>query len=64
MHDVVAGAQRTTPARAVAQHVYRANGIRGFYRGLSATILRDVGGYGLYFSGVRPYLPLPLSSHL
>jgi len=49
----VAGGERTSPARAVAQHVYRAGGIRGFYRGLSATILRDVGGYGLYFFGVR-----------
>ena len=50
-HDV-AGAQRTSPARAIALHVYRLGGIRGLYRGLSATILRDVGGYGLYFFGV------------
>jgi hypothetical protein len=56
-HDV-AGAQRTSPARAVALHVYRAGEIRGLYRGLSATILRDVGGYGLYFFGVC----LPASS--
>jgi solute carrier family 25 carnitine/acylcarnitine transporter 20/29 len=40
-------------ARAVALHVYRAGGIRALYRGLSATIWRDVGGYGLYFYGVR-----------
>ena len=56
-HDV-AGAQRTSPARAIALHVYRVGGIRGLYRGLSATILRDVGGYGLYFFGVC----LPASS--
>ena len=45
---------RASPAtaRAVALHVYRAGGIRALYRGLSATIWRDVGGYGLYFYGV------------
>jgi solute carrier family 25 carnitine/acylcarnitine transporter 20/29 len=45
---------RASPAtaRAVARHVYRAGGIRALYRGLSATIWRDVGGYGLYFYGV------------
>ena len=40
-------------ARAVALHIYRTGGIRALYRGLSATIWRDVGGYGLYFYGVR-----------
>ncbi|KAI0285638.1 mitochondrial carrier domain-containing protein [Russula brevipes] len=40
-------------ARAVALHVYRAGGIRALYYGLSATALRDVGGFGLYFYGVR-----------
>jgi len=47
----------TLPARAVAQRIYRAGGIRGLYRGLSATILRDVPGYGLYFFGVRLVVP-------
>ena len=59
-HDVTGPRRRssseghTLPARAVALQVYRAGGIRGLYHGLSATILRDVGGYGLYFFGVRP----------
>jgi solute carrier family 25 carnitine/acylcarnitine transporter 20/29 len=46
---------RASPAsaRAVALHVYRAGGIRALYHGLSATIWRDVGGFGLYFYGVR-----------
>ncbi|KAH9986681.1 mitochondrial carrier domain-containing protein, partial [Russula compacta] len=49
---------RIPSARAVARHVYRAGGIRALYHGLSATIWRDVGGYGLYFYGVR-YDPSP-----
>ena len=47
------GRASPTTARALALHVYRAGGIRALYRGLSATIWRDVGGYGLYFYGVR-----------
>ena len=34
--------------------------MRALYRGLSATILRDVGGFGMYFYGVRcpfPFTP-------
>lgn len=46
-------ASASASARAVALHVYRTGGIRALYRGLSATIWRDVGGYGLYFYGVR-----------
>jgi len=68
-HDVTGRRRRssssdghTLPARAVAQQVYRAGGIRGLYHGLSATILRDVGGYGLYFFGVRP-VPSPSPAH-
>jgi hypothetical protein len=57
-HDSETG-RRTSPtsvsasARAVGQQIYRTGGIRALYRGLSATIWRDVGGYGLYFYGVR-----------
>jgi solute carrier family 25 carnitine/acylcarnitine transporter 20/29 len=47
------GCASPTSARAVALHVYRQGGIRALYCGLSATIWRDVGGYGLYFYGVR-----------
>jgi hypothetical protein len=69
----VGGRRNTSPtsasasasARAVALHIYRTGGIRALYRGLSATIWRDVGGYGLYFYGVRtsrasPPLPHPI----
>jgi solute carrier family 25 carnitine/acylcarnitine transporter 20/29 len=31
------------------QHIYRRHGILGFYKGLCATINRDVLSYGLYF---------------
>ena len=68
-HDVTGRRRRssssdghTLPARAVAQQVYRAGGIRGLYHGLSATVLRDVGGYGLYFFGVRS-VPSPSPAH-
>jgi solute carrier family 25 carnitine/acylcarnitine transporter 20/29 len=44
---------RVAPARTVAAHIFRAGGVRALYRGLSATILRDVGGFGMYFYGVR-----------
>ena len=71
-HDVTGRRRRssgsdghTLPARAVAQQVYRVGGIRGLYHGLSATILRDVGGYGLYFFGVRsvPSPPPLINTH-
>ena len=42
-----------SPARTVAAHIFRTGGLRAIYRGLSATILRDVGGFGMYFYGVR-----------
>jgi len=45
-------------ARAIALHIYRTGGIRALYRGLSATIWRDVGGYGLYFYGYEGTLRL------
>ena len=60
-HETLAG-KHTSPtsasasARAIALHIYRTGGIRALYRGLSATIWRDVGGYGLYFYGVRASL--------
>lgn len=42
---------RVASARTVAAHIFRAGGVRTLYRGLSATILRDVGGFGMYFYG-------------
>lgn len=62
----VGGRRNTSPtsasasasARAVALHIYRTGGIRALYRGLSATIWRDVGGYGLYFYGYEGTLRL------
>jgi hypothetical protein len=64
-----ASASASASARAVALHIYRTGGIRALYRGLSATIWRDVGGYGLYFYGVRasyasPLPPPPLPKRL
>ncbi|KAI0297462.1 mitochondrial carrier domain-containing protein [Multifurca ochricompacta] len=56
-------ALRTLPARTVALHIFRVGGIPGLYRGLSATILRDVGGFGMYFAGyegtLRFFTPSP-----
>ncbi|KAG7092979.1 hypothetical protein E1B28_009280 [Marasmius oreades] len=52
-------------AREVALDIYRRNGIRGLYRGITATALRDL-GYGSYFFAYEAtcrYLP-PLSSRL
>ncbi|KAH8104278.1 carnitine/acyl carnitine carrier [Phellopilus nigrolimitatus] len=40
---------RQPTARDVALDIFRRNGIRGLYRGLPATALRDV-GYGVYFA--------------
>lgn len=37
-----------TTARAVALQIFRENGVKGLYRGITATALRDV-GYGAYF---------------
>ncbi|KXN86207.1 Mitochondrial carnitine/acylcarnitine carrier protein CACL, partial [Leucoagaricus sp. SymC.cos] len=37
-----------TTARSVARQIYRIHGIRGLYRGVTATALRDC-GYGAYF---------------
>ena len=50
---------RIPTARTVALHIYRTAGVPGLYRGFAATMLRDVGGFGLYFSGVGcfPFLP-------
>lgn len=52
-------ASASASARAVALHIYRTGGVRALYRGLSATIWRDVGGYGLYFYGVRAFCASP-----
>lgn len=35
----------------------RAGGVRALNHGLSAMILRDVGGFGMYFYDVRPSSP-------
>ena len=41
----------TTSARTVALQIIRESGIRGLYRGITATALRDC-GYGAYFAAV------------
>lgn len=41
----------STTVRSVALQLYRAYGIPGLYRGLTATALRDC-GYGAYFFAV------------
>ncbi|EMD39377.1 hypothetical protein CERSUDRAFT_113021 [Gelatoporia subvermispora B] len=53
-----------TNARDVARHVMRRYGLRGFYRGITATALRDV-GYGAYFAAYEGTLRLfsPAPSH-
>ena len=38
-------------AREIALHIFRTRGIRGLYRGITATALRDC-GYGTYFATV------------
>lgn len=40
-----------TKARQVALKIFRENGVRGLYRGLPVTALRDC-GYGAYFAAV------------
>jgi solute carrier family 25 carnitine/acylcarnitine transporter 20/29 len=55
-----------TPSSAwtVTRQIMRTHGIRGLYRGLTATILRDC-GYGAYFAAVRQtnyqVIPSPLT---
>ncbi|OSD04946.1 mitochondrial carrier [Trametes coccinea BRFM310] len=47
--------------RDVILHIWRHHGLRGFYRGITATALRDV-GYGAYFAayeGTLRYWPRP-----
>ncbi|KAI9440879.1 carnitine/acyl carnitine carrier [Lactarius indigo] len=57
------GQARVASARTVAAHIFRAGGVPALYRGLSATILRDVGGFGMYFYGyeatLRLFAPIP-----
>ena len=43
--------QVPTTARQVAWQIFRESGIRGLYRGITATALRDT-GYGAYFFAV------------
>lgn len=43
--------------RAVAVDIFRRTGVRGLYRGITATALRDV-GYGAYFATVSIQFPL------
>ena len=50
----------------VIRHIWRAHGLRGFYRGVTATALRDI-GYGAYFAayeGTLRYWPRPHSAHV
>ncbi|KAF8989848.1 mitochondrial carrier domain-containing protein [Cyathus striatus] len=44
-----------TSAPQVALQIFREQGMRGLYRGITATALRDI-GYGAYFAGVRTCL--------
>ena len=47
--------------REVILHIWRTHGVRGFYRGITATALRDV-GYGAYFAAYEAtlrYWPRP-----
>ncbi|KAI0737288.1 mitochondrial carrier [Daedaleopsis nitida] len=52
---------RTSPASSalsdldVIRHIWRTHGVRGFYRGITATALRDV-GYGAYFAAYEATL--------
>ncbi|KIM90259.1 hypothetical protein PILCRDRAFT_811976 [Piloderma croceum F 1598] len=39
---------QTSSVKSVVSHMYRQRGVRGFYRGITATVLREV-GYGAYF---------------
>jgi len=57
---------RQLTAREVALDIFRRRGIKGLYRGITATALRD-SGYGAYFATVSPYRRLKVynfpSSH-
>jgi len=48
-------------ARQVVRDLFRTGGTRLLYRGFTSTVLRDVGGFGMYFYGVCPFLPSALS---
>ncbi|EGN97071.1 hypothetical protein SERLA73DRAFT_185351 [Serpula lacrymans var. lacrymans S7.3] len=51
-------------ARAIALRIYRQNGIRGLYRGITTTALRDC-GYGAYFTAYEAtcrYFASPVST--
>jgi solute carrier family 25 carnitine/acylcarnitine transporter 20/29 len=41
-------------ARKLLSNIYREHGLKGLYRGFTATALRDI-GYGAYFLGVRTF---------
>ena len=38
------------------RQTYRSDGLKGFYRGQTATLLREVPGGACYFAGVRAFL--------
>ncbi|KAH9913094.1 mitochondrial carrier [Epithele typhae] len=49
----------------VIRHIWRTHGLRGFYRGITATALRDI-GYGAYFTAYEAtlrYWPRPHAPH-
>lgn len=50
--NVLANDPANAPAFKVAMTIFKQHGIRGLYRGLTATALRDT-GYGTYFLTVR-----------
>mmetsp|Transcript_24583 Transcript_24583/g.38146 ORF Transcript_24583/g.38146 Transcript_24583/m.38146 type:complete len:110 (+) Transcript_24583:208-537(+) len=46
------------------KHIMKTQGIKGLYRGFWATFLRDLPGYGVYFSSfytLKTYLPYLLN---
>ncbi|TBU39319.1 mitochondrial carrier [Dichomitus squalens] len=54
----------TLSDRDVILHIWRTHGLRGFYRGITATALRDI-GYGAYFAAYEAtlrYWPRPHAS--
>ncbi|KAM5541300.1 hypothetical protein V8D89_004854 [Ganoderma adspersum] len=60
-----ASSTTTLSDREVILHIWRTHGLRGFYRGITATALRDV-GYGAYFAAYEAtlrYWPRPHASH-
>ena len=60
-----ASSTTTLSDRDVILHIWRTHGLRGFYRGITATALRDV-GYGAYFAAYEAtlhYWPRPHASH-